>query len=616
MTISIDDLIDISVTKKDFDKIDLNSILEKVRAEHKSLTLMEYRNEFDRCLGNALENEHHIDAKIYLILAIVSGLFLQNPDKPQKPFNSDLTTNKYFSSEDLQFLKNILPEITDYFLQARIADVLWSFGEPRNPEHALLAIDAYIQYPLTKDRFFYEWSERAWIRAITLSKILRKKGEGKLRNIAAILLNAFIDTEADNTAFNVRLSKLMKEVREYYTDSEIGEIRNKLEYSAKTAKTTTLVQSYYLETIEWCKIQKNEVDIPKLRSDFVSRLETEIETAFQNGNEGAGGISADIEIGIKNLREIPNSVRTNFSVDERIEKLRFLKVKSDRKMFESMVLIQTDPIDITQMTEYAIKSISGKNKTEALCSLCRITSFANINQIKQQSLAIIKDNPLHVLFTTSHVDNSGHKIAETRPLDFSKTESVETSSALYAEMIKTYLLNVGYSVNGLILPALRTFNAEHHITELELLEITKTSAIVLPGYEKIWAKALYSGFENDFITSTHLLPLLFESLVRVILQQNEILTTNLDQKFNENEHSLGNLFNNKECVPPLVEFFGEDLLFELKALLTEKIGFNLRNKIAHGLINQNELMSDGPFYLWWLCLNLIIITSMDKRREN
>ena len=44
---------------------------------------------------------------------------------------------------------------------------------------------------------------------------------------------------------------------------------------------------------------------------------------------------------------------------------------------------------------------------------------------------------------------------------------------------------------------------------------------------------------------------------------------------------------------------GEDLLFELQGLLTDKTGCNFRDEFAHGLMSSQTFLSPPAIYLWW-----------------
>ena len=57
---------------------------------------------------------------------------------------------------------------------------------------------------------------------------------------------------------------------------------------------------------------------------------------------------------------------------------------------------------------------------------------------------------------------------------------------------------------------------------------------------------------------------------------------------------------------PLI--FGDDLTYEIRALLCDQVGPNLRNNIAHGLLNDREAQSVDAVCAWWLGLKLVFNT--------
>lgn len=55
-----------------------------------------------------------------------------------------------------------------------------------------------------------------------------------------------------------------------------------------------------------------------------------------------------------------------------------------------------------------------------------------------------------------------------------------------------------------------------------------------------------------------------------------------------------------------LKLFGEDLTFEIKSVFTDALGFNLRNEVAHGLLDDNTSSSIHTIYAWWMILRLVI----------
>jgi hypothetical protein len=45
----------------------------------------------------------------------------------------------------------------------------------------------------------------------------------------------------------------------------------------------------------------------------------------------------------------------------------------------------------------------------------------------------------------------------------------------------------------------------------------------------------------------------------------------------------------------------------MKALLIEQIGPNIRNRVCHGLMNENEINSEYTLFLLWVVLWLIFL---------
>ena len=79
----------------------------------------------------------------------------------------------------------------------------------------------------------------------------------------------------------------------------------------------------------------------------------------------------------------------------------------------------------------------------------------------------------------------------------------------------------------------------------------------------------------------------------------------------QNEHDL----NKTLYRPEIKTIFDEDTLFNLKCLLVEHSGCNLRNRMAHGLIDDHEFQPGVMSYLWWLTLRLCCLPMLNYREE-
>ncbi|MCL2906808.1 DUF4209 domain-containing protein [Shewanella fodinae] len=143
---------------------------------------------------------------------------------------------------------------------------------------------------------------------------------------------------------------------------------------------------------------------------------------------------------------------------------------------------------------------------------------------------------------------------------------------------------------------------EHRFTKDLMATACHYSPIVPQSREQLLGYALWLGFEYEFGAAIHLLCPQLEHMVRLQLKDVGAITSNLDNDGIESECGLSTLME----LPEAHELFGEDLTFRLKSIFTDSLGFNLRNEVAHGLLDDNFARSVGSIYAWWMVLKLVI----------
>ena len=168
-------------------------------------------------------------------------------------------------------------------------------------------------------------------------------------------------------------------------------------------------------------------------------------------------------------------------------------------------------------------------------------------------------------------------------------------------MIHNHGIQIGCIVQGMIWPALEEMLLDHRLREIDFINIARQSSIVPLGREQLFGKALFAGYDRDFAVAIHLLTPQIEHLVRFHLKQAGVQTTNLDNDGIENENGLSSLMD----IPETEKIFGADLSFEIKALFCDPFGSNLRNEVAHGLLDDGVCWSVHAVYAWWLGLKLV-----------
>ena len=144
---------------------------------------------------------------------------------------------------------------------------------------------------------------------------------------------------------------------------------------------------------------------------------------------------------------------------------------------------------------------------------------------------------------------------------------------------------------------------EHAVGFRELEFLVRMNPLIPSGHEGILGGGIHAGFHGDWLVAAHLLIPQIEAVVRFVFAKNGIVTSTLESEGNQQEQMLGRLLYHQE----MERIFGPALAFNLRGLLTEKFGFNLRNDLAHALIPETGFHTPGVVYLWWLSLHLCCI---------
>jgi len=115
-----------------------------------------------------------------------------------------------------------------------------------------------------------------------------------------------------------------------------------------------------------------------------------------------------------------------------------------------------------------------------------------------------------------------------------------------------------------------------------------------------------AGMNGDFLVAVSLLTPQVENAVRIVLKKAGVVTSKIDMRNIEQERVLGALLDMDEAE----RVFGRDLMFDLRGLLVEKFGSNMRNELAHGLLDLDDFKGPDAEYLWWCALRLMFLPSL------
>lgn len=554
-----------------------------------------------RAAAKALEEGEPEKSKVLSLLADVSSMVLKADSlhRPLVPFwqGADGTSSAHvdcFSVNELTFLQNIVSEVTDVFLSARIHDLLWIRTETKNIQHARGAIDAYRKFPLTAETSFE--NRNAWERGIRLSHQIGKGAENRTIDIRNDLLALLQSATTERNRYVLDLCELLNICG--IERSQVSTILDKLEFvitESEKENDTNWIRGFCEQAIAWYSEGNDEENICRLK---VKIAESWVYDAEQHGSEMVS--ASHYTSAIEAYRGIGKEFRERFGVKSRLIELHARMTESNRLSLDELSEVRSEGIDISEWIELSRRCIAGKKLTEAIRSFANLHPIDEVQKLKEQAKGDIERFPLQSLFGASSLSHDGRVIARTPGASLHGDEEAN-APVIHQKMMFNKTQHVGLIAQGVIFPALGVINEEHRITERDLVYLCQNSAVVPRDRAEIWAKGLYYGFEEKFIESTHILPFQVEHWIRVELKMRNHKTTVLKDGV-ETEKGLSTLLDDEH----IAEVLDDNLLFELKAVLTDHLGPNFRNNVAHGLMDPREGLSAHPMYLWWLCLKLVV----------
>lgn len=562
----------------------------------------------------AIESGQLPEGKCLWLLADACSMMLDpsSLNEPFKPFASfrdrRSATPEDFAQSDIALFAEFVQEVDDVWLRARIADLVWLLMEPKSPQYARLAIDSYIQIPLDVE----SWNgggHESWARAIALTRMLGAGSDGRIGGIEGTLLAAFSSlAEGDNL-----LASWIADLIEvsHLGRSHAPAIAAKLESAGRAAEESSdplRCREYFSRAGRWFLLSGDSgksVEMTVRQAEAFAK-----EAVARECGESASHIVAShfFEDAIRTYRTIPRSERLTYRVDERVTELRESLANANAKSLGEMSVITTEPIDISGLVATAKDLVAGKSAVDAIHALANIHSWSDVDQLRKTSERLLREYPFRALAATARLSRDGRKVARRPAASFGDDSGSERDMAVWAGMIDQYLIELTLAVAAGIRPALQTVRLEHRIRETDFVNLAGLCPVVPTDRRLLVGRALFAGYDNDFISCMHLLVPQIENIVRTQLKAAGAKTTTLDEVGIEAEIGLSALLK----IPQVVELFGKDLAFELEALFCDPFGPNLRNEVAHGLVGEAECQSDCAIYAWWLALRIVFNTAVRK----
>lgn len=498
---------------------------------------------------------------------------------------------------DLAALSEVLNEIRDPEFRARVADVLWV--TKRDFKAARVAVSAFVESAQRLKTakswpFYVDHLKRA-------ASIAAFRGFEQERNLVVSVIEAAIsECEADSTA-NPPCERLMPILLSLGEGDAVryAALAERLAEAFAGKSEEHSSESYWKLAALWHRQAKNESDAQRCllaaAECNISRGEAGLASPGQGALFAAHWVGCGLDA-LRRSRADPERIKV---VHQRLLELQRLSL-GEMKTIRAGVDVTPDFCEHQrQMQEASAAHVKGCDFHVAIDRFANVTKPCDVKQLKEQYAKISEKCIGHKIMGSTAIDHSG-KVADSIPATGYGTpeqESVILRKHLYQN---ARIVDWPGKVAWMIEPARFALLEEHAIRLGDFLFLVENNPFIPPGHEGIYLRGLHAGFHGDWLVATHLLIPQIEASLRHVLQKRGVITSTKESDGTQKERDINQLL----WLPEVEQFLGEDVLFDLRGILIEKFGCNLRNDLAHGLIHEGHFYQPVSEYLWWLILHM------------
>jgi hypothetical protein len=504
-----------------------------------------------------------------------------------------------FSENHLNVLSEIVNDVKDAEMRARIADILWL--RKRDYRHAELAIDSYLQSASISEHA-KEWNE--YIdrieRAFCLAMLLGRKHKCFDMVIQRITddLDKYDYESTDHMYIPRNLMSFLLEV-------PTGDVKK---YSELSEKMATRIESYEIfDEARSCweikaKWHKYDRDTENERAALKQAAETHAKAAAAVVKKESPSYLIAVHHQIKAVE----AYRRIGGEKKYVDKLHKDLLQYQEKSADQMETVSfNSKIDIDAFVKDSIDKIKGKSLNDALFEFSLLVRSPQVDILREQVIKEAKRDTIERFVSAVTVNEKGKQVLRSVSM-FSEDEK-EREDAIRQNMLKQSISYHDLCAESIIEQVRKQINLDHNVRLDDFFQIVNNNPFVPEGREILYARGLKAGMDGDFVVTAHLLIPQIEHTMRYILAQKGVITSGIDSDGVQNEYDLNKTLYN----PEIKKCFGEDVSFDLKGLLVESAGANLRNRMAHGLMSHDSFYSMCVPYLWHLVLKLCCIPLID-----
>ena len=294
----------------------------------------------------------------------------------------------------------------------------------------------------------------------------------------------------------------------------------------------------------------------------------------------------------------------------------------DRKCDQDKILQLRKQIELLQQTAYGnMKVVSVKYDVTEICNyidelfkglsiqemIVQIGFLAQIYQVDEIKAKVIERQNRLVLtgmIPRALVACNNRVVEKLDPLDWNDPE--KDKDLLFKHMVAFVNEEHAYGEAFCLDYALQILRRENNISEKDLVFLVDNNPIIPEKRADIIKMGIQMGLNRNLYTALHILLPQVEHIFRNLTSMCGDTVTYLKDDGTEEYKPLSQLFRSKL----LHECYDENIIFTFQSMMDEKVGSNLRNLYAHGLLEPDS--GNSGTALCFLCLLVRLLCMYSK----
>jgi Domain of unknown function (DUF4209) len=545
-------------------------------------------------------------AAVYRFLGHIAFIHLdpENKDQPLKPAWISATGRSAaiedFDEQARDTIEQLIDATTFPLLRARFADMIWLLRKNyKMAEKAAKDYLAAFKAVDNGDSWAYEFD--CLKRGMALARMLGPKKQLFLDYLSFIETRL---TALEGTCVDSLGAGLLDLLFDYRVGdcAVCARIAETIGDRMHTTGSSFLGRDYFDIASRFHRANGDGANADRLGIKKGESLVTEAESCI--GKDGKGYFA-----GTHHLAVAIECLRQSHGDEARIQALHKKLVDWQAKVNDEMKSVGHE-IDVSQIIKQAQERVRGKTLPDAIFAMALGQSVLDPEKLRKRVIGHIKDFPLTHLFSASTIAPDG-RITAHKPSALATDEDTR-EAAIEAEMFhQAATVDWDLRARAYIDVCREEIVSEHQPTLRDLQFLVLQNPFIPPGHEMIFLKGILAGFRGDMDVTAHFLVPQIEEAIRHILQTAGHVTSKLDAKLIQEQRLLGTLLS----LPETAEILRADHVFELRGILCEKFGYDLRNRLAHGFVTYHECWRADVLNLWWLVIRILSFPVAYKAKQ-